>query len=115
MGGLRSADALKAFEKGFEFFDEGFLLFLAVAAAEAGHGWHDAIDIRTRGFECANSKSVINKRTRLLLVEAFVVDQLHELFLALRLHKGYPLQINIVVAIVQRMNEVLHQLSSNEI
>ena len=75
--------------------DDRFLLFRAVAAAKAGDGRQDLVNIRAGRFERAVAESVGNKALRLRGLQPFLRDELLQLLLLL-LRVFFRIHINIV-------------------
>ena len=75
--------------------DDRFLLFRAVAAAKAGDGRQDLVNIRAGRFERAVAESVGNKALRLRGLQLFFRDDLLQLLLFLLLHITLPVAVNI--------------------
>ena len=83
------------FQKLRKPLDDRFLLFRAVAAAEAGDGRQDLVNIRAGRFERAVAESVGNKALRLRRLQLFFCDDLLQLLLFLLLHITLPVAVNI--------------------
>ena len=75
--------------------DDRFLLFRAVAAAKAGDGRQDLVNIRAGRFERAVAESVGNKALRFCGLQLFFCDDLLQLLLFLLLHITLPIAVNI--------------------
>ena len=75
--------------------DDRFLLFRAVAAAEAGDGRQDLVNIRAGRFERTVAEGIGNKALRLRGLQLFFCDDLFQLLLFLLLHITLPIAVNI--------------------
>ena len=89
--------------------DDRFLLFRAVAAAKAGDGRQDLVNIRAGRFERAVAESVGNKALRLRGLQPFLRDDLFQLLLLLLLHIALPVAVNIRCG-VDRTNKAVDQV-----
>ena len=75
--------------------DDRFLLFRAVAAAKAGDGRQDLVNIRAGRFERTVAECIGNKAFRLRGLQLFFRDDLFQLLLFLLLHIALPVAVNI--------------------
>lgn len=75
--------------------DDRFLLFRAVAAAKAGDGREDLVNIRAGRFERTVAERIGNKALRLRGLQLFLRDDLLQLLLFLLLHIALPITVNI--------------------
>ena len=75
--------------------DDRFLLFRAVAAAKAGDGRQDLVNIRAGRFERTVAEGIGNKALRLRGLQLFFCDDLFQLLLFLLLHITLPIAVNI--------------------
>ena len=75
--------------------DDRFLLFRAVAAAKAGDGRQDLVNIRAGRFERTVAERIGNKALRLRGLQLFLRDDLLQLLLFLLLHIALPITVNI--------------------
>lgn len=75
--------------------DDCFLLFRAVAAAEAGDGWEDLVNIRAGRFERTVAERVGDEALRFCGLQLFFRDDLFQLRLPLLLHIALPVAVNI--------------------
>ena len=75
--------------------DDCFLLFRAVAAAEAGDGREDLVDIRAGRFKRAVAERIGNKALRFGGFQLLFRDDLFQLLLLLLLHITLPIAVNI--------------------
>ena len=75
--------------------DDRFLLFRAVAAAKAGDGRQDLVNIRAGRFERTVAEGIGNKALRLRGLQLFFCDDLFQLLLFLLLHIALPVAVNI--------------------
>ena len=91
---LRS-DSKVFFKKLREPLDDRFLLFCAVAAAKAGDGLQDLVNIRAGRFERTVAEGIGNKALRLHGLQLFLRDDLLQLLLFLLLHITLPIAVNI--------------------
>ena len=89
--------------------DDRFLLFRAVAAAEAGDGRKDLVDIRAGRFERAVAERIGNKALRFCGLQLFFRDDLFQLRLLLLLHIALPIAVNIRCGI-DRTNKAVDQI-----
>ena len=93
--GVRPLNPEVFFKKLRKPLDDRFLLFRAVAAAEAGDGRQDLVNIRAGRFERAVAESVGNKALRLRGLQPFLRDELLQLLLLLLLDVALPITFNI--------------------
>ena len=68
--------------------DDRFLLFRAVAAAKAGDGRQDLVNIRAGRFESTVAEGIGNKALRFCGLQLFFCDDLLQLLLLLLLLAG---------------------------
>ena len=83
------------FKKLREPLDDRFLLFRAVAAAKAGDGREDLVNIRAGRFERTVAERVGDKALRFCGLQLFFRDDLLQLLLFLLLHITLPVAVNI--------------------
>ena len=83
------------FKKLCKPLDDRFLLFRAVAAARAGDGRQDLVNIRAGRFERTVAERIGNKALRLRGLQPFLRDELLQLLLLLLLHIALPVAVNI--------------------
>ena len=93
--GVNSLNSKVFFKELCKPLDDRFLLFRAVAAAEAGDGRENLVDIRAGRFERAVAKGVGNKALRFGGLQLFLRDDLFQLLLFLLLHIALPIAVNI--------------------
>ena len=93
--GVKSLNPEVFFKKLREPLDDCFLLFRAVAAAEAGDGRQDLVNIRAGRFERTVAEGIGNKALRLRGLQLFLRDDLLQLLLLLLLHIALPVAVNI--------------------
>ena len=93
--GLLRSDSKVFFKKLREPLDDRFLLFRAVAAAKAGDGRQDLVNIRAGRFERTVAEGIGNKALRLRGLQLFLRDDLFQLLLFLLLHITLPIAVNI--------------------
>ena len=108
--GVRLLNPEVFFKKLRKPLDDCFLLFRAVAAAEAGDGWEDLVNIRAGRFERAVTEGIGNKALRLRGLQLFLRDDLLQLLLFLLLHITLPVAVNVrcsVDGIDKAMDQVL--------
>ena len=105
---LRS-DSKVFFKKLREPLDDRFLLFRAVAAAKAGDGRQDLVNIRAGRFKRTVAERVGNKALRLRGLQLFFRDDLLQLLLFLLLHIALPIAVNIRCG-VDRTNKAVDQI-----
>ena len=89
--------------------DDRFLLFRAVAAAEAGDGRQDLVNICAGRFERTVAERIGNKALRLRRLQLFFCDDLLQLLLFLLLHITLPIAVNIRCG-VDRTNKAVDQI-----
>lgn len=75
--------------------DDRFLLFRAVAAAKAGDGRQDLVNIRAGRFERTVAERIGNKALRFGGFQLLFRDDLFQLLLFLLLHIALPVTVNI--------------------
>ena len=75
--------------------DDRFLLFRAVAAAKAGDGRQDLVNIRAGRFERTVAERIGNKALRFGGFQLLFRDDLFQLLLLLLLHITLPIAVNI--------------------
>ena len=92
-----------------EPLDDRFFLFRAVAAAKAGDGRQDLVNIRAGCFERTVAESVGNKALRFGGLQLFFCDDLFQLLLFLLLHITLPIAVNIRCG-VDRTNKAVDQI-----
>ena len=89
--------------------DDRFLLFRAVAAAKAGDGLQDLVNIRAGRFERAVAERIGDEALRLRGLQLFLRDDLLQLLLFLLLHITLPIAVNIRCG-VDRTNKTVDQI-----
>ena len=89
--------------------DDCFLLFRAVAAAKAGDGRQDLVNIRAGRFERTVAERIGNKALRFCRLQLFFRDDLFQLLLLLLLHITLPIAVNICCG-VDRTNKAVDQI-----
>ena len=89
--------------------DDRFLLFRAVAAAKAGDGRQDLVNIRAGRFERAVAERIGNKALRFCGLQLFFRDDLFQLLLFLLLHIALPVAVNVRCG-VDRTNKAVDQV-----
>ena len=89
--------------------DDRFFLFCAVAAAKAGDGRQDLVNIRAGRFERAVAERIGNKALRFCGLQLFFRDDLFQLLLFLLLHIALPIAVNIRCG-VDRTNKAVDQV-----
>ena len=97
------------FKKLREPLDDRFLLFRAVAAAKAGDGWEDLVNIRAGRFERTVAERVGDEALRFCGLQLFFCDDLLQLLLFLLLHITLPVAVNIRCS-VDRTNKAVDQV-----
>ena len=97
------------FKKLCKPLDDRFLLFRAVAAAKAGDGRQDLVNIRAGRFERAVAERVGDEALRLRGLQLFFCDDLLQLLLFLLLHITLPIAVNIRCG-VDRTNKAVDQV-----
>ena len=108
--GVRLLNPEVFFKKLRKPLDDCFLLFRAVAAAKAGDGREDLVNIRAGRFERAVTEGIGNKALRLRGLQLFLRDDLLQLLLFLLLHITLPVAVNVrcsVDGIDKAMDQVL--------
>ena len=93
--GLLRSDSEVFFKELRQPLNDRFLLFRAVAAAEAGDGRQDLVNIRAGRFERTVAERVGNKALRFCGLQLFFRDDLFQLLLFLLLHIALPIAVNI--------------------
>ena len=89
--------------------DDRFLLFRAVAAAKAGDGRQDLVNIRAGRFERTVAERVGDEALRFCGLQLFLRDDLLQLLLLLLLHIALPVAVNIRCG-VDRTNKAVDQI-----
>ena len=89
--------------------DDRFLLFRAVAAAKAGDGRQDLVNIRAGRFERTVAERIGNKALRFCGLQLFFRDDLFQLLLFLLLHIALPVAVNVRCG-VDRTNKAVDQV-----
>ena len=89
--------------------DDRFLLFRAVAAAEAGDGRQDLVNIRAGRFERTVAERVGDEALRFCGLQLFFCDDLLQLLLLLLLHITLPIAVHIRCG-VDRTNKAVDQI-----
>ena len=97
------------FKKLCKPLDDRFLLFRAVAAAKAGDGRQDLVNIRAGRFERTVAERVGDEALRLRGLQLFFRDDLFQLLLLLLLHIALPIAVNIRCGI-DRTNKAVDQI-----
>lgn len=93
--GVKALNSEIFFKKLRKPLDDRFLLFHAVAAAEAGDGRQDLVNIRAGRFERTVAERIGNKALRFCRLQLFFRDDLFQLLLLLLLHIALPIAVNI--------------------
>lgn len=93
--GVKALNPEVFFKKLRKPLDDRFLLFRAVAAAKAGDGREDLVNIRAGRFERTVAERIGNKALRLRGLQLFLRDDLLQLLLFLLLHIALPITVNI--------------------
>ena len=93
--GVKALNSEVFFKKLREPLDDRFLLFRAVAAAEAGDGRQDLVNIRAGRFERTVAERVGDEALRFCGLQLFFCDDLLQLLLLLLLHITLPIAVNI--------------------
>ena len=93
--GVKPLNSEVFFKKLREPLDDRFLLFRAVAAAKAGDGRQDLVNIRAGRFERAVAERIGNKALRFCGLQLFFRDDLFQLRLLLLLHIALPVAVNL--------------------
>ena len=107
--GVRPLNPEVFFKKLREPLDDRFLLFRAVAAAEAGDGRQDLVNIRAGRFERTVAERIGDEALRLRGLQLFFCDDLLQLLLLLLLHITLPVAVNIRCG-VDRTNKAVDQI-----
>lgn len=107
--GVKALNSEVFFKKLREPLDDRFLLFRAVAAAKAGDGRQDLVNIRAGRFERTVAERIGNKALRLRGLQPFLRDELLQLLLLLLLHIALPIAVNIRCG-VDRTNKAVDQV-----
>ena len=107
--GVKALNSEIFFKKLRKPLDDRFLLFRAVAAAEAGDGRQDLVNIRAGRFERAVAERVGDEALRLRGLQLFFCDDLLQLLLFLLLHITLPIAVNIRCG-VDRTNKAVDQV-----
>ena len=89
------------FKKLREPLDDRFLLFRAVAAAKAGDGRQDLVNIRAGRFERTVAEGIGNKALRFCGLQLFFCDDLLQLLLFLLLHITLPIAVWTISILLQ--------------
>ena len=93
--GVKALNSEVFFKKLREPLDDRFLLFRAVAAAKAGDGREDLVNIRAGRFERTVAERVGDEALRFCGLQLFFCDDLLQLLLFLLLHITLPVAVNI--------------------
>ena len=93
--GVRPLNPEVFFKKLRKPLDDRFLLFRAVAAAKAGDGRQDLVNIRAGRFERTVAERIANKALRFGEFQLLFRDDLFQLLLFLLLHIALPVAVNI--------------------
>lgn len=107
--GVKALNSEVFFKKLRKPLDDRFLLLCAVAAAEAGDGRQDLVNIRAGRFERTVAEGIGNKALRLRGLQLFFRDDLLQLLLPLLLHITLPVTVNIRCS-VDRTNKAVDQI-----
>lgn len=107
--GVKALNSEIFFKKLRKPLDDRFLLFHAVAAAEAGDGRQDLVNIRAGRFERTVAERIGNKALRFCRLQLFFRDDLFQLLLFLLLHIALPIAFNIRCG-VDRTNKAVDQI-----
>ena len=107
--GVRPLNPEVFFKKLRKPLDDRFLLFRAVAAAKAGDGRQDLVNIRAGRFERAVAERIGNKALRFCGLQLFFRDDLFQLRLLLLLHIALPVAVNVRCG-VDRTNKAVDQI-----
>ena len=107
--GVKALNSEVFFKKLREPLDDRFLLFRAVAAAKAGDGRQDLVNIRSGRFERTVAERIGDKALRLRGLQLFFRDDLFHLRLLLLLHIALPVAVNIRCG-VDRTNKAVDQV-----
>ena len=107
--GVKALNSEVFFKKLRKPLDDRFLLFRAVAAAKAGDGRQDLVNIRAGRFERTVAERVGDEALRLRGLQLFFRDDLFQLLLLLLLHIALPIAVNIRCGI-DRTNKAVDQI-----
>ena len=107
--GVKALNSEVFFKKLREPLDDRFLLFRAVAAAKAGDGRQDLVNIRAGRFERTVAERVGDEALRFCGLQLFFCDDLLQLLLLLLLHIALPVAVNIRCG-VDRTNKAVDQV-----
>ena len=107
--GVRPLNSEVFFKKLRKPLDDRFLLFCAVAAAEAGDGRQDLVNIRAGRFESTVAERVGDEALRFCGLQLFFRDDLLQLLLFLLLHIALPIAVHIHCGI-DRTNKAVDQI-----
>ena len=107
--GVKALNSEIFFKKLRKPLDDRFLLFRAVAAAKAGDGRENLVNIRAGCFERTVAERIGNKALRLRGLQLFLRDDLLQLLLFLLLHIALPVAVNIRCG-VDRTNKAVDQI-----
>ena len=107
--GVKALNSEIFFKKLRKPLDDRFLLFHAVAAAEAGDGRQDLVNIRAGRFERTVAERVGDEALRFCGLQIFFCDDLLQLLLFLLLHITLPVAVNIRCG-VDRTNKAVDQI-----
>lgn len=107
--GVRPLNPEVFFKKLRKPLDDRFLLFRAVAAAKAGDGRQDLVNIRAGRFERTVAERVGDEALRFCGLQIFFCDDLLQLLLFLLLHITLPVAVNIRCG-VDRTNKAVDQI-----
>ena len=107
--GVKALNSEVFFKKLREPLDDRFLLFRAVAAAKAGDGRQDLVNIRAGRFERTVAERVGDEALRFCGLQLFFCDDLLQLLLFLLLHIPLPVAVNIRCG-VDRTNKAVDQV-----
>ena len=107
--GVKALNSEIFFKKLRKPLDDRFLLFRAVAAAKAGDGRQDLVNIRAGRFERTVAERVGDEALRLRGLQLFFRDDLFQLLLFLLLHIALPVAVNVRCG-VDRTNKAVDQI-----
>lgn len=107
--GVKALNSEIFFKKLRKPLDDRFLLFCAVAAAKAGDGREDLVNIRAGRFERTVAERVGDEALRFYGLQLFFCDDLFQLLLLLLLHITLPIAVNIRCG-VDRTNKAVEQV-----
>ena len=107
--GVKALNSEIFFKKLRKPLDDRFLLFCAVAAAKAGDGREDLVNIRAGRFERTVAERIGDEALRLRGLQLFFCDNLLQLLLFLLLHITLPVAVNIRCG-VDRTNKAVNQV-----